>query len=326
MKKSILFSLLLPLAINAQIGINNPTPTSTLDVTAKNPTGTATTVDGITIPRIDRQRAQNMTGTPTSTMIYVSSIATGTQTGTAINIDSEGFYFYNGTAWTKVDSTIYDRNGSLSSTRNVNLAGNNLGFTGTGNVGIGIAAPTAKLEVSSGTTGQSGLKFTNMNSTTATTQNVAALGVDANGNVVIQNIAPLTSTFKSFSIDADAPTNSLITLGTLQFRFPLTTCTGTSDSYIQVRSTSGANNIGILHAMVRTSQNASALVNTTPLTTTTTFADIAQLPLNCVQDGHAQFNFYSYTDRTFYRVNINIADGDSLGFGALGYIFAELQR
>jgi len=147
MKKTILLFLLLPLVMNAQVGINNPSPGSTLDVTAKAPTGTATNVDGITIPRIDRQRAQSMTGTPTSTMIYVSSIATGTQTGTAINIDSIGFYFYNGAAWIKVDSTIYDRNGSLSSARNVNLAGNNLGFTGTGNVGIGIANPNAKLDV-----------------------------------------------------------------------------------------------------------------------------------------------------------------------------------
>ncbi|WP_157885995.1 hypothetical protein [Chryseobacterium glaciei] len=78
--------------------------------------------------------------------------------------------------------------------------------------------------------------------------------------------------------------------------------------------------------MFLTSQSASSFVNTTPITVTSTFADITSLPLNCIQDSHAQFNFFSYTDRTFYRVNVNIADGDSLGFGALGYIFVELQR
>ncbi len=335
MKKLLLSSLMLPLAISAQVGINNPAPTSTLDVTAKNPTGTETNVDGIIIPRVDRLRAQNMTGTPTSTMIYVNSIANGTQNGTAANIDTIGFYYFNGTAWIKVDSTIYDRNGSLSSARNVNLAGNNLGFTGTGNVGIGIAAPTAKLEVSSGTTGTSGMKFTNINNTTPTTQNAAALGVDANGNVVIQNVAPLTTTFKSFSIDANVATNSVITLGSLQFRYPTTTCADTN-TYLEVRSTTGANNTGILHAISRSSQASTGLINTTPMTFTPTFANLgagipgtanpALVPVNCVQDGAAQFTFFSYTDRTYYRVSFHIADGDSLGFGALGYIFAELQR
>lgn len=195
----------------------------------------------------------------------------------------------------------------------------------TANIGIGTSAPTARLEVASGTAGTSGLKFTNINNATATTQNAAALGVDATGNVVVQNTAPLTTTFKSFSINASSAANSLITIGSLQFQYPATSCT-VGPTYIQVRSTSGANNLGVQHAMFLTAQNASSFVNTVPLTVTSTFADITSLPLNCVQDSHAQFNFFSYTDRTFYRVNVNIADGDSLGFGALGYIFVELQR
>ncbi|SDQ47735.1 hypothetical protein SAMN05421664_1746 [Chryseobacterium soldanellicola] len=329
MKKYILLTLLSVSAhIFAQIGVNNTTPGATLDVVAKTPAGTASTIDGLLVPRVDRQRAQNMTGIATSTIIYINLI-NGTQTGNAVNVDAVGFYFYNGTAWVKIATgsilNIYNSNGTLNSTRDVALGGNNLGFTGAGNVGIGTAAPTAKLEVASGTTGTSGLKFTNINNTTATTPNAAALGVDASGNVVIQNVAPLTSTFKSFSIDANSAANSTVTIGTLQFRYPTTTCTN-STTYVQIRSTSGANNIGISHAMYTTAQNASTLVNTVPITLTPTFADITAVPLNCVQDGHAQFNFFSYTDRTFYRVNVNIADGDSLGFGALGYIFVELQK
>ncbi|WP_433632174.1 hypothetical protein [Chryseobacterium cucumeris] len=58
--------------VKSQVGINTTTPTAILDVTAKNSTGTVTTVEGLLIPRVDRQKAQSMTGVPVSTMIYVS--------------------------------------------------------------------------------------------------------------------------------------------------------------------------------------------------------------------------------------------------------------
>ncbi len=83
----------------SQVGVGTTTPETTLDVEAANPTGTSPLVDGILIPRVDRQRAQSMSGTPTSTLVYVNSIATGTATGIAVNITSTGFYFWNGTAW-----------------------------------------------------------------------------------------------------------------------------------------------------------------------------------------------------------------------------------
>jgi hypothetical protein len=106
--KSFLFSsflLLSTFVVNAQVGIGNTNPTATLDVTAANATGTSTTVDGILIPRVDRQRAQSMTSTPTSTIIYVNSIATGTATGTAVNITAIGFYYYNGAAWVSLSTS-----------------------------------------------------------------------------------------------------------------------------------------------------------------------------------------------------------------------------
>jgi hypothetical protein len=529
MKKILLSIALVPLAYSAQIGINTPTPSSTLDITAKDPTGTATTVDGVVIPRVDRLRAQNMSAVPTSTLIYINDISTGTAAGTTIDVTSVGFYHFDGTKWVALITTpsnndwrttgntgtspatnfigTRDNQPLLFKTNNINsgfigtapnfsvaygtgslpynavpnlgnsaFGGSSLGLTTTGtfnsafglsslgantsgnlntaigyqallsntigvsntavgvsalrqnisgqnntavgfqalqdttggfntafgrdalrtattgienigigyqagfdsnaggtnsqistgsrnillgmntglpnpagndqmnigniifgtnvngtlanpkgNIGLGTSNPTAKVEIASGTTGISGLKFTNINNTTATTANAAALGVDASGNVVIQNIAPLTTTFKSFSIDANSATNSLVTIGSLQFRYPLTTCTNTN-TFVQVRSTTGVNNLGVQHAMFTTAQSGSGFVNTTPLTVTTTFADIAGIPLNCVQDGHAQFNFFSYTDRTFYRVNVHVADEDSMGFGALGYIFVELQK
>lgn len=110
----------------AQTGINNNTPLSTLDITAKNPTGTTTNVDGLLIPRVDRQRAQSMTAVPISTLIYVNSIATGTLTGTAANIDATGYYYFNGTVWTKINApvNIYNSNGTLSGQRTVTTNGN----------------------------------------------------------------------------------------------------------------------------------------------------------------------------------------------------------
>lgn len=196
----------------------------------------------------------------------------------------------------------------------------------TGYVGIGTSSPSARVEIASGTAGTSGLKFTNINSSTAPTANTSPLGIDASGNVVVQS--SLSTSFKSFNVDANSATNSLVTIGGIQLRYNNTTCTSTN-TFVQIRSTTGASNIGILHAATTSSQTgaSNAFIPTTPLTITTTFADIANLPVNCVQDGHAQFIYFSYTDKTFYRINFHVADGDSLP-GALpqGYIFTELQK
>ncbi len=57
----------------------------------------------------------------------------------------------SGTQWTNANSlgvdTIYTADGSLTSLRSVNLNGNNLLFTGVGNIGIGTASPVNKLQV-----------------------------------------------------------------------------------------------------------------------------------------------------------------------------------
>lgn len=88
---------------NAQVGVNTNTPASTVDVTAKNGTGTTANVDGLLMPRVDRQRAQSMTSVPISTLIYVNSIATGTATGIAVNITTTGYYYFDGTVWVKLN-------------------------------------------------------------------------------------------------------------------------------------------------------------------------------------------------------------------------------
>lgn len=91
----------------SQVGIGNTDPKATLDITATNATGTTTNVDGLTIPKVTRERAQSMTAIniPIATMIYVTEVTTGTATGTTINVTAAGIYFWDGAAWQSVKSS-----------------------------------------------------------------------------------------------------------------------------------------------------------------------------------------------------------------------------
>jgi hypothetical protein len=87
---------------NAQVGIGTTSPAATLDITASPTTGT--TVEGVLIPRVTRQRAKDMGTNPSiSTLIYVNTLD-GVANLTAVNITSVGFYFFNGTVWEKLAS------------------------------------------------------------------------------------------------------------------------------------------------------------------------------------------------------------------------------
>ena len=187
--------------INAQVGINTASPTSTFDINAKNATGAATNVDGMLVPRVDRQRAQVMTGVPTSTLIYVNNAATGLQSGAAANIDDVGYYYYNGTTWVKMHNpnnsifsnvNIYNSDGSLAGNRIVTQAANTLAFTATATnafsvdgstlsvdaandrLGIGTAAPTRKLHVEGG-------QFLNAAITTALSKDALDINIGQDG-------------------------------------------------------------------------------------------------------------------------------------------------
>ncbi|UTX48900.1 hypothetical protein [Chryseobacterium sp. MA9] len=133
MKKTfiILLTLIFSNLVYSQVGINTTTPTASLDIVSKNPTGTATNIDGILIPRVDRERAQNMAAVPNSTLIYINDISTGSQTGAAINIDNVGFYYFD-TVWTKLGQSnsipiqnIFLADGTSSSVAPSNSTGNN---------------------------------------------------------------------------------------------------------------------------------------------------------------------------------------------------------
>ncbi|WP_415325843.1 hypothetical protein [Chryseobacterium sp. MMS23-Vi53] len=135
-KITIALTLCFGITTFGQVGFNTPAPEATVDITAKNSTGTTSSPEGLLLPRVDRQRAQSMTGVKTSTLIYVENISTGTQTGTAINIDNPGYYYFNGSVWTKLitggsSDNIYTANGTLTGNRVVTQNANTLAFTGT---------------------------------------------------------------------------------------------------------------------------------------------------------------------------------------------------
>lgn len=153
---SILFLLVNSTFLTAQLGINNPSPASTLDITAKNSTGTSANTDGLLVPRVDRQRAQAMSAVPVSTLIYVNNIATGTLAGTAANINAVGYYYFNGTLWTKLVTpvNIYNSDGTLTGPRTVTTNGNLLTFVnGANNVKVITSATEGALSANGSSRG-----------------------------------------------------------------------------------------------------------------------------------------------------------------------------
>ena len=155
MKKALFSAFLLStLAVNAQIGkvgVNTDNPKATLDIqpSPANALPTATTNEGVLIPKA---RIANITTPVDATMIYVSDVTyTGTNPAVA-DITSKGFYYYDAdpvmpinSKWKKLNvnaggTNLYNTDGTLTDNRIVNMNGKNLSFTGTGNVGIGKAA------------------------------------------------------------------------------------------------------------------------------------------------------------------------------------------
>jgi len=231
MKKKLILPIILFLIGSgnafSQVGINTTTPGASLDIIAKNATGAATAVDGLLIPRVDRERAQSMAGVPVSTLIYVNNIATGTQAGTALNIDAVGYYYYNGTVWTKLSTpvNIYNADGTLLTNRTVTMGTNILQFRNASNSIIFSNVGTQSFLTASGSSrgavrAQGGSAIVDMFVDNANSAQLAASGNATSLNLVTQSASPiifstnniqratLTSS-GNFGINTASPTHKL---------------------------------------------------------------------------------------------------------------------
>ena len=93
----------------AQVGIGVDDPKATLDIKAQN---SVSSVDGILIPRISRDRALNMVGMENSTMVYINDITgydASDTTSKVSNVDGTGFYFFKSSSNKWVKFPDYDQ-------------------------------------------------------------------------------------------------------------------------------------------------------------------------------------------------------------------------
>ena len=122
MKKNLFIAsciLLFSIQAYSQVGINTTTPQASFDIQAKNATGTSSSIEGLLVPRVDRQRAQSMVGTPVSTLVYVNDISTGSTLGTTVDVITTGYYYFNGTKWVSLSASTGNVGNNWSLTGNI---------------------------------------------------------------------------------------------------------------------------------------------------------------------------------------------------------------
>jgi hypothetical protein len=173
MKKLIYLITLFTGVIQAQVGIGTTTPNGALDVNSTLPSP-STQRAGL-VPPIVALSATDVTTTTTTGVNIINPATNGvpltgtivynTNTSTAgANQVTPGYYFYNGSLWEKLNSST-SGNWSLTGNTGTNPATNFIGTTdnqnlqfrtnntnrvaisSTGNLGIGITAPTSRLHI-----------------------------------------------------------------------------------------------------------------------------------------------------------------------------------
>jgi hypothetical protein len=159
MKKILLLTLFfLSIGVFSQVGVGTTVPNGALDVTSTN--------DGLLIPRIALAATNVATViTPTTSEMVYNTFTSAV----GPNQVTPGYYYWNGALWVRLatgNSADWSLTGNSGTTPGTNFVGttdnqslvfraNNtewMRIVNTGNVGIGITAPTTKLEVSSGAT------------------------------------------------------------------------------------------------------------------------------------------------------------------------------
>ena len=100
MRKNIIFLGLLATSLAfaqaGKVGVNTSNPEATLDIkpSAANAATTATTNEGVLIPRVSKARLNSIatTNLKESTLVYVDNIS-GTTNAVTSNVTSKGFYY-----------------------------------------------------------------------------------------------------------------------------------------------------------------------------------------------------------------------------------------
>ncbi|WP_052911751.1 hypothetical protein [Riemerella anatipestifer] len=115
---------------SGKVGINYDKPSATLEIKGKS-TNAATTLEGLIIPNVSKNKAYLMTtnadmSLKESTLIYVDNISdyTGSDAKVA-DITEKGYYYWNSTKWVKNGggSSVGATNGLTLASSNVKLGG-----------------------------------------------------------------------------------------------------------------------------------------------------------------------------------------------------------
>ncbi len=79
------------------VGVNTSTPTSTIDITAKNPTSASETqIDGALVPRVSQARAESMgTAVPNANLVFINDLTAPATVATTSLVTATGFYYFD---------------------------------------------------------------------------------------------------------------------------------------------------------------------------------------------------------------------------------------
>lgn len=212
-KSLILVVLFLSHSVFSQVGINNQTPKSTLDITANTTDGSKP--EGIIAPRLTGDQIKlgdsNYTSAQSGAIIYATAAVTSASSKTA-NITSTGYYYFDGSLWQKMSgggggssANIYNADGTLASNRTVTMNANTLTFQGAD-------SSTGSVKINGGTSSQAG--SVGIYKSDGTTR-LGYLGFDdTNLTYVAENSAKHIFSGGNVGINTSSPSSALEVNGT----------------------------------------------------------------------------------------------------------------
>ncbi|MBV7439856.1 hypothetical protein KRX57_00310 [Weeksellaceae bacterium TAE3-ERU29] len=114
---------------NGTVGINVEAPSATLEIrpSSDNAAPSATTNEGILVPKLTKERVANITdgNLVEGTMVYVEGATYSGSNDKVSKIDANGFYYYDNNIWVKVGdsskSAVY-RNARTDNGTSINIS------------------------------------------------------------------------------------------------------------------------------------------------------------------------------------------------------------